>query len=86
MCYNKLTELLSIRNLGLAGHIEDIAVTRDQQGKKLGLRIIHALDYIAENVGCYKTILDCTEANEGFYVKCGYKRKGLQMAHYYTKE
>ena len=30
-----------------------------------------------------QTILDCSEANEGFYVKCGYKRAGLEMAHYY---
>ena len=96
----------------MVGHIEDIAVAKDQQGKKLGLRIIEALDYVAEKVGCYKvgfsssslvhllraqssfmessaqhlplqTILDCSEANEGFYVKCGYKRAGLEMAHYY---
>ncbi|KAL2042684.1 hypothetical protein N7G274_004443 [Stereocaulon virgatum] len=72
-----------IHNLGLVGHIEDIVVNKDQQGKKLGLRIIEALDYIAEKVGCYKTILDCSETNEGFYVKCGYKRVGLEMAHYY---
>lgn len=72
-----------IHNLGLVGHIEDIAVAKDQQGKKLGLRIIQALDYVAEKVGCYKTILDCSEANEGFYIKCGYKRAGLEMAHYY---
>ena len=25
-----------------------------KQGKKLGLRIIQALDYVAEKVGCYK--------------------------------
>lgn len=43
-----------IHNLGMVGHIEDIAVTKDQQGKKLGLRIIQALDYVAEKVGCYK--------------------------------
>lgn len=36
------------------GHIEDIVVNKDQQGKKLGLRIIEALDFIAEKVGCYK--------------------------------
>ena len=36
------------------GHIEDIVVNKDQQGKKLGLRIIEALGYIAEKVGCYK--------------------------------
>jgi glucosamine-phosphate N-acetyltransferase len=90
-------------------------VAKDQQGKKLGLHIIHALDHIGEKIGCYKvrssevlsdrppspflscsrapgqasplsnhqTILDCSEANEGFYVKCGYKRVGLEMAHYY---
>lgn len=96
----------SIHSLGQVGHIEDIAVAKDQQGKKLGLRIIQALDHVAEKVGCYKvnhsvcvlfrqesviltssikTILDCSEANEGFYVKCGFKRAGLEMAHYYTK-
>jgi glucosamine-phosphate N-acetyltransferase len=73
----------SIHNLGIVGHIEDIAVAKDQQGKKLGLKIIQALDFIAEKTGCYKSILDCSEANEGFYVKCGFKRAGLEMAHYY---
>ncbi|KAL9004196.1 MAG: hypothetical protein Q9188_002969 [Gyalolechia gomerana] len=75
-----------IHNLGLVAHIEDIAVAKDQQGKKLGLRIIQALDSIAEKVGCYKTILDCSETNEGFYAKCGYKRAGLEMAHYFDKK
>jgi len=74
-----------IHHLGLVAHIEDIAVAKDQQGKKLGLRIIQALDYVAEKTGCYKTILDCSEANEGFYVKCGFKRAGLEMAHYYRE-
>ncbi|KAL8680021.1 MAG: hypothetical protein Q9186_003739 [Xanthomendoza sp. 1 TL-2023] len=75
-----------IHNLGLVGHIEDIAVAKDQQGKKLGLRIIQALDFLAQKVGCYKTILDCSETNEGFYVKCGFKRSGLEMAHYHEKK
>jgi len=80
-----IVERKFIHHLGLVGHIEDIAVAKDQQGKKLGLRIIQALDYVAENTGCYKTILDCSEANEGFYVKCGFKRAGLEMAHYYEQ-
>jgi len=80
-----IVERKFIHKLGLVGHIEDIAVAKDQQGKKLGLRIIQALDYAAEKIGCYKTILDCSEANEGFYVKCGFKRAGLEMAHYYEK-
>ena len=47
----------SIRNLGNVGHIEDIAVLEDQQGKKLGLYILRALGYIAEKVGCYKVTI-----------------------------
>lgn len=83
---NLLVERKFIHSLGLVGHIEDIAVAKDQQGKKLGLRLIQALDFIAEKVGCYKTILDCSEANEGFYVKCGFRRAGLEMAHYYNND
>jgi glucosamine-phosphate N-acetyltransferase len=79
------TDCYSIHNLGVIGHIEDIAVAKDQQGKKLGLKLIKALDFIAAKVGCYKSILDCSEANEGFYVKCGFKRAGLEMAHYYEE-
>ncbi|KAF4119908.1 glucosamine-phosphate N-acetyltransferase [Geosmithia morbida] len=78
-----IVERKFIHSLGAVGHIEDIAVARDQQGKKLGLRLIQALDYVAEKAGCYKSILDCSEANEGFYIKCGFRRAGLQMAHYY---
>lgn len=77
--------LFSIHNLGSVGHIEDIAVAKDQQGKKLGLRLIYALDFIANKVGCYKTILDCSDANEGFYIKCGFERAGVEMAHYHLK-
>lgn len=49
-----LTLLSSIHKCGRVGHIEDIAVAKDQQGKKLGLYIIQALDFIGEKVGCYK--------------------------------
>jgi len=80
-----IVEKKFIRNCGAVGHIEDIAVASDQQGKKLGLKIIQALDGIAEKVGCYKSILDCSEKNQVFYEKCGFKVAGIQMAHYYEK-
>ena len=58
----KFDGIHSIHNLGMVGHIEDIVVNKDQQGKKLGLRIIEALDHIAEKVGCYKVspLILCT--------------------------
>ena len=52
-----------LRGLSSVGHIEDIAVDKSQQGKKLGLRVIQALTGISENSGCYKTILNCSDSN-----------------------
>lgn len=49
-----IVERKFIRSLGMVGHIEDIAIEQGQQGKKLGLRMIQALDYVANKVGCYK--------------------------------
>jgi glucosamine-phosphate N-acetyltransferase len=53
----RLIILSSLYKLGTQGHLEDIAIKSDQQGKKLGLRLIEALDYVAEKVGCYKVCL-----------------------------
>ncbi|PVH79724.1 glucosamine 6-phosphate N-acetyltransferas-like protein [Cadophora sp. DSE1049] len=72
--------------LGVQGHIEDIAIAEDQQGKRLGLMLLQFLGHIAEKTGCYKTILDCSPAKEGFYVKCGYEKAGLEMHCYYDAD
>ncbi|KAF8273524.1 glucosamine 6-phosphate N-acetyltransferase [Lactarius quietus] len=71
-----------LRDLGRVGHIEDIAVARDMQGKKLGLRLIQSLTYISEGVGCYKTILNCSDTNMPFYEKCGFEKRENEMAKY----
>ncbi|PHH81571.1 hypothetical protein CDD82_457 [Ophiocordyceps australis] len=73
-----------IHNLSAVGHIEDIAVAKEEQGNKLGRLLIQSLDHIAQGAGCYKTILDCSEGNMGFYIKCGYRFAGLEMAHYFN--
>jgi glucosamine-phosphate N-acetyltransferase len=57
-----------LRGLGSVGHIEDIAVSKDMQGKKLGLRVIQTLVAISEKVGCYKTILNCSDENVREYL------------------
>jgi glucosamine-phosphate N-acetyltransferase len=49
-----IVERKFIHSLGMVGHVEDIAIEKGQQGKKLGLRMIQALDYMAKRVGCYK--------------------------------
>lgn len=57
-----------IRNLGICGHIEDIAVDAKAQGKGLGKRLILALTQLSEALGSYKVILDCSEENQGMCV------------------
>lgn len=77
-----LIEHKFVHKNGLVGHIEDIAVDSNQQGKKLGLRIIEALKFIGQTTGCYKVILDCAVKNIPFYEKCGFAPKESQMAWY----
>ena len=88
-----------LRGLGKVGHIEDIAVNKNVQGKKLGLRVIQALTAISEAEGCYKTILNCSDDNirkwsaclmtglmpfgTAFYVKCGYQKKENEMVSWF---
>ncbi|EDR06418.1 uncharacterized protein LACBIDRAFT_154298, partial [Laccaria bicolor S238N-H82] len=52
-----------LRGLGKVGHIEDIAVNKNVQGRKLGLMVIQAPTAISEGQGCYKTILNCSDDN-----------------------
>ncbi|KAF5387527.1 hypothetical protein D9757_006600 [Collybiopsis confluens] len=80
-----IVERKFLRGLGRVGHIEDIAVDKREQGKKLGLRIIQALTGLSESRdigGCYKTILDCSDENIPFYEKCGFEKKENEMAKY----
>ncbi|KAI0376023.1 acyl-CoA N-acyltransferase [Hypomontagnella monticulosa] len=75
-----------IHQRGKCGHIEEISIAKEHQGKGLGLTMIKALDSIAVNLGCYKNILNCGPRNEPFYVKCGYRSSGMEMSHYFESE
>ena len=84
-CGSLILERKFIRNLGLCGHIEDIVISKEYGGKNLGKRIIETLKQIGQANGCYKLILDCSEQNEPFYNKCGFKKKEIQMVWYIPK-
>ncbi|RDL39428.1 Uncharacterized protein BP5553_03768 [Venustampulla echinocandica] len=81
-----IVEKKFIHDFGTIGHIEEISVLKDQQGKSLGKKVIETLNDVAVNVGCYKTILNCSEENEKFYAKCGYSRGSLEMTNYFEVE
>jgi len=46
-----------MNNFATNGKIEDIAVARDQKGKRMGLRILESLVHISTEVGCHKVML-----------------------------
>lgn len=74
-----LVEQKFIRNGGLAGHIEDVAVRRDYQGRSIGKQLIETATSVARELGCYKNVLSCSEENVPFYERCGYRRHGVEM-------
>lgn len=49
----------SLFELGIQGHIEDIAISKQHQGKRLGSSLLNALSHIAKEVGCYKVRTSC---------------------------
>jgi len=74
-----LIEPKFIHNGGLVGHIEDVVVSKDHQGKGIGEKIVLALLDYAKNQGCYKTILDCADNVKPFYEKIGFKTHSNEM-------
>lgn len=56
-----------LRQCGVCGHIEDIAVDSGYRGKKLGIRLIKMLKEVSQLHNCYKIVLDCSDKNVPFY-------------------
>lgn len=74
-----LLETKFIHSGGVIGHIEDVVVDKSFQGQKIGEKIIRHLLDIANNRGCYKTILDCTDEVKPFYEKLGFRHNANAM-------
>ncbi|KAL1860737.1 hypothetical protein VTK73DRAFT_7196 [Phialemonium thermophilum] len=81
-----IVEKKFIHNRGQIGHIEEIAISEDYQGRGLGRHLLAALDVLArDGLGCYKNILDCGPRSQAFYTKCGYVAAGTEMVQYFDK-
>ncbi len=74
-----LIEPKFIHQGGLVGHIEDVVVRSELQGKGIGEQLVNAALEYAKNHGCYKTILDCDDNVKPFYEKIGFKRNSNAM-------
>ena len=78
-----LVERKFIRRCGLVGHLEDVVVDAAARGRGLGERLVRRLVEHARGRGCYKVILNCTAELKGFYAKCGFEERNVQMGLYF---
>lgn len=74
-----LIEPKFIHKAGHVGHIEDVVVSKNFQGRGVGEKLIKASLDFAKNKGCYKTILDCSDDVKPFYEKIGFKKHSNSM-------
>jgi glucosamine-phosphate N-acetyltransferase len=74
-----LVEPKFIHQGGKVGHIEDVVVRKEFQGRKIGQKIIKFVLQIAKNQGCYKTILNCSDDVKSFYEEIGFKQHSNEL-------
>jgi len=70
-----------IHDGGLVGHIEDVVVRKDYEGKGIGIKLVTSLLERAKEKNCYKTILDCKDSLKPFYERMGFKQATNQMRY-----
>ena len=76
-----LIEQKFIHNGGYVGHIEDVVVSKEFEGRGVGIKLVKSLLEIASVRNCYKTILDCENELIPFYEKIGFKQESNQMRY-----
>jgi len=76
-----LIEQKFIHNGGLVGHIEDVVVRKDYEGKGIGIKLVTSLLERAKEKNCYKTILDCKDDVKQFYERIGFKHESNGMRY-----
>ena len=69
-----LIEPKFIHDGGVTGHVEDVAVHPECQGRGIGALLVARLMEESRKEGCYKVILDCAETVIPFYEKLGFRK------------
>ena len=76
-----LIEQKFIHNGGRVGHIEDVVVSKEYEGRGIGIKLVSSLLEKAKVMNCYKTILDCQNELIPFYERIGFKKESNQMRY-----
>ena len=70
-----------IHDGGLVGHIEDVVVRKDYEGRGIGMKLVISLLDVAKQRKCYKTILNCEDNLKQFYEKIGFRKATNEMRY-----
>ena len=70
-----------IRNGGIAGLIEEVAVREKFRGNNIGFELIQRLISKAKNMNCYKIILSCFPERISFYERNGFFQESTLMRY-----
>ena len=76
-----LIEQKFIHDGGTVGHIEDVVVSKEYEGRGVGIKLVTSLLEVASAKNCYKTILDCKDELIPFYEKIVFKQESNQMRY-----
>ena len=76
-----LIEQKFIHKGGCVGHIEDVVVSKEFEGRGIGIKLVTSLLDVAGVKNCYKTILDCKDELIPFYERIGFKQESNQMRY-----
>ena len=76
-----LIEQKFIHDGGLVGHIEDVVVRKEYEGKGIGVKLVTSMLERAKEKNCYKTILDCKDDLKQFYERIGFKHESNGMRY-----
>ena len=76
-----LIEQKFIHEGGKVGHIEDVLVSKEFEGRGIGIKLVTSLLEVAKAKNCYKTILDCKDELIPFYERIGFKQESNQMRY-----
>ena len=76
-----LIEQKFIHEGGKVGHIEDVVVSKEFEGRGIGIKLVTSLLEVAKTKNCYKTILDCKNELIPFYERIGFKQESNQMRY-----
>jgi glucosamine-phosphate N-acetyltransferase len=63
-------------------HIEDLVVDRAYRNQGISSALINTCVGFAEQIGCYKIILDCNKEMISFYENFGFLETEVQMRYY----